>query len=697
VKALYDELTRTRAALVEVKEDHQKELWQRVRNETALRLSEVRYRAFVEQSTEAIWCFELERPVPVGLPHEEQLRHLYHHAFLAECNDATARLYGYDRAEEMKGRRLSQLLPASERSNVESMREFVRSAYRVADVETREHDRFGQVRYFRNNRFGIVENGNLRRWWGTQRDVTDLIEAEDRREESERRLRLALSAADMGTWDWDVAGGSLQCSAELNRIFGLPARESHSPYVERAQFIAPEDRSHVRRSFFTALRHGTEWECEFRIRRLDGTICWLLVRGDLTRDARGRVRHMVGAATDITARREAEAERERIERKMQDAQKLESLGVLAGGIAHDFNNLLTGVIGHASLAMRADPPGVRRRLNEITGIAQRAAELCHQLLAYAGKGRPCIGTIEVSRLVEETAPLVQLSISKKAMMVFEMVRGLPPVLADATQLRQIVINLVMNASDALGANGGHIVLRTGAVSATRADFHDARTCPEEPAGDYVFLEVHDNGCGMTPETLARIFDPFFSTKFTGRGLGLAAVIGIVRAHNGALFVNSAPGRGTVFRLLLPEAPQEKPPAISEEKLAADFRGAGTVLIVDDEEMVRSVAIALLEKAGFTTIEAKDGAEALDFFAADSAHYAAVLLDVSMAGLDGFEVLTRLRALRADVPIILMSGRSESELAEMCVDIESVGIVQKPFRAETLVSKLRAMLPASGGS
>lgn len=692
VQALQEELARTRAALMEVQEQHQKELRERMKNEAALRLSELRYRAFVEQSTEAIWCFELDRPVPVGLPHEEQLRHLYHHAFLAECNDATARLYGYESAEQMKGRRLNQLLPASERENVESMRSFVRNNYRVADAPTRESDRFGRLHYFRNNRVGIVEDGTLRRWWGTQRDVTELIEAEDRRDESERRLRLALSAADMGTWDWDLEAGQLQCSPELNRIVGLPEKESRGSYLSHAQFIDEQDRAHVRRTIFVAIRNGKEWDCEFRIRRVDGAPRWLLVRGDVTRNAGGKPTHIVGAATDITDRREAQAERERLERKMQDAQKLESLGVLAGGIAHDFNNLLTGVIGNASLALTSDAQEARARLTEITHIAERAADLCQQMLAYAGKGRFCVAPLEVSRLIKETAALVKLSISRNARMVFDLASHLPPVLADATQLRQIIINLVMNASEALDAPGGRILLRTGSVFATRPDFHNARTCRDEPEGDYVFVEVSDTGSGMSPETLARIFDPFFTTKFTGRGLGLAAVIGIVRAHGGALFVESAPGRGTTFRVLFPQAPEATVPPVSDAQLAHEFRGEGTILVVDDEGMVRNIAVALLQVAGFTTVEARGGLDAIETFSANPSHYDAVLLDMTMPGLDGVQVMERLRAIHPNIPVVLMSGFSEVEVASRCATHQRVSFLQKPFTHEALVARLRAVMP-----
>jgi len=691
--ALYQELLRTRAALMEAKDEHQKEMRQRMKNEAALRVNETRYRAFVEQSTEAIWCFELDRPVPLSLSQEEQLRHLYHHAFLAECNDATARMYGYDRAEEMRGRRLTQLLPTTERLNVESMRKFIRNNYRVADSETRECDRHGRLRYFRNNRVGIVEDGTLRRWWGTQRDVTALIEAEERREESEKRLRMALSAADMGTWDWELSTGRLQCSPELNRIFGLEEKESFGSHLSHAQFIVEEDRAHVRRSVFVAIRDRMEWETEFRIKLLDGRVRWLLVRGDLTRDHAGYATHMVGAATDITDRREAQAEREQLERKMQDAQKLESLGVLAGGIAHDFNNLLTGIIGNANIALLGDMASARSRMNEITAIAQRAADLCQQMLAYAGKGRFCVAPLDLSALLHNTAALVQLSISKKAEMTFDLTPNLPPVLADSTQLSQIIINLVMNASDALGAKGGRIVLHTGTVHCKRGDFHEARTCPEDPEGDYVYLEVEDNGCGMSADTLARIFDPFFTTKFTGRGLGLAAVLGIVRAHHGALFVNSTSGRGTVFRVLLPQAVGAIIPDIPEEQLASEFRGSGTILVVEDESMVRNIATALIQAAGFTTVEAWNGLQSLDIFKKDPGHYAAVLLDVTMPGLDGIEVFARMRAIRRGIPIVLMSGYSELEVASRCGDLTRTAFLQKPFTNELLMHKIRSVLPA----
>jgi signal transduction histidine kinase len=292
-----------------------------------------------------------------------------------------------------------------------------------------------------------------------------------------------------------------------------------------------------------------------RMRTKTGAWKWILDRGKVVaRDpATGTPLRISGTHTDITDRKRAEEESDKLQHKMEEAQKLESLGVLAGGIAHDFNNLLTVILGNSTLARleSGESPANQARLDAIVTSAHRAAELCHQLLAYAGKGSYSIDRINLNEMVAETTRLLELSISKQAKLEFALAASLPRIEADPSQIRQVIMNLVINASEALTETRGVIRISTKVVTLPLPEAAGSSSPSETAPGDYICVEVADTGSGMTPEVLARIFDPFFTTKFTGRGLGLAAVIGIVRTHRGTLKVDSTPGKGSVFRIYLP--------------------------------------------------------------------------------------------------------------------------------------------------
>ncbi len=409
------------------------------------------------------------------------------------------------------------------------------------------------------------------------------------------------------------------------------------------------------------------------------------------RDLDGHIAYVLAADLDITDRKRAEVERESMERRLQETQKLESLGVLAGGIAHDFNNLLTGILGNASLAkMDAIPgTGIDTAVQQIEQAAQRAADLCRQMLAYSGKGRFVVQRLDLSALVTDTTHLLQLSISKHAVLKFQLTQGLPPVLADGTQIRQIIMNLVMNASDAIGERSGLITISTGVMQANREFLKHTHLAPDLPEGEYVFLEVTDTGCGMSVETLNRIFDPFFTTKFTGRGLGLAAVLGIVRGHRGALKVESTPSRGSTFRLLLPCAEGAAEHWNSGRGASETWRGSGKVLVVDDEATVRTVANRMLEALGYDVLTAEDGRAAMDVFRGQAGSIRIVLLDLTMPHWNGEETFRALRQTDPAIKVILMSGYSEHEAVQRFVGQGLAGFVQKPFSLDTLRATLQA--------
>jgi PAS domain S-box-containing protein len=660
--------------------------------EEDLRKSDDRYRAFVAQSTEAIWRFEHEPGIPTDLPVDEQIDLMYRHGYLAECNDAMARLYGYESSKEMIGMKVEELAPKAH--NLDYFRSFVEGGYRIADLESREVDRNGNVKYFVNNETGIVEDGLLVRAWGTQRDITERKLQAELRVEQDTRLQLAVAAANLGTWDCDLRTNHTVWSPDAEIMYGLQPGTFDGRLESYLNLVHPEDREFVRQTIVGALETGSDAGSEYdlRIVRPDGETRWLTVRGAVLRDDAGQPIRRLGTVMDITAEHLAEEEKARIERKLQETQKLESLGVLAGGIAHDFNNLLTGILGNASLARLDVPPTspVQTSLEQIELVAQRAADLCKQMLAYSGKGRFIVQRLDLSVLVRDTADLLRLSISKNSVLKFSLEAGLPAINADATQMRQILMNLIINASEAIGENSGVITITTGVMNADRAYLTEAFLSPNIPEGDYVFLEVSDNGSGMDAETRARIFDPFFTTKFTGRGLGLAAVLGIVRGHQGALKVYSELGKGTTFKLLLPrtEGSAERLPTRHDASRA--WRGAGTILVVDDEDSVRSVASRMLSALGFHVLTASNGCEALEVFFPHRDEIVGVLLDLTMPQLDGAATFTELRRMKPDIRVILMSGFNEQDAINRFAGKGLAGFVQKPFKAETLQAKLRAI-------
>src|SRR5581483_9532889 len=336
----------------------------------------------------------------------------------------------------------------------------------------------------------------------------------------------------------------------------------------------------------------------------------------------------------------------KFEEHLRQTQKLESLGVLAGGVAHDFNNLLTGILGNASLALDTTDPGHPNHaaLEEVVTAAERAADLTRQLLAYAGKGRFFTRNIDLSDLVRQITNLLRTSIPKTVQLRLHLADALPPMEADVSQIQQIIMNLVINGAEAIGAHPGTVLIQT-AIQNVDEQYITTLAPAGHPLspGDYVCLEVHDTGCGMDDDVQARIFDPFFTTKFTGRGLGLSAVLGIVRSHKGALKVYSTPGRGSTFKLLFPVGTGN----VIEAAAGAprpDVRGSGLILVVDDEATVRATAKLALDRHGYTVLVAENGREAVDIFGRHKGEIRLVLMDLTMPVMGGEEAVRRLKVL-----------------------------------------------------
>lgn len=395
----------------------------------------------------------------------------------------------------------------------------------------------------------------------------------------------------------------------------------------------------------------------------------------------------------LVERERAEQERLAVERKMLEAQKLESLGVLAGGIAHDFNNLLVAMLGNAGLALMETPPDSRARnyVEQIQLAAQRAADLTRQMLAYSGKGRFIVQPLNLNDVIEEMVKLLRVSISKQAALQLNLAPQLPPVLGDATQLRQVVMNLITNASDALNDREGTITVSTGTITLDPRALEGAYSATDLSGGEYVFLEVADTGGGMDAETQARIFEPFFTTKFTGRGLGLAAVLGIMRGHQGAVQVNSVVGEGTVFRLLFPPQAAVAPVAQITEDVST-FTARAKLLVVEDEAIVRQVTIDLLQHFGYEAVGAENGARAVELARAQA--FDCVLLDLTMPGMSSEETWRQLREIHPQLRMLLVSGYSEQDATARFGNAALEGFLQKPFTPQELRERIRSTLSAA---
>ncbi len=525
-----------------------------------------------------------------------------------------------------------------------------------------------------------------------EHEVAERRQSEEAFRRGEERLQLALDAAHLGTWDWDIGTGRILWSEHHAELFGLKKDEFGGSYADFERCVYPEDRAGIATALAVARDQHTVYHHEFRVVWPDGSVHWLMDLGRFFYDAGGQPVRMNGVVQDITEQKDAEAERRQLELQIQQAQKLESLGLLAGGIAHDFNNLLTAILAHAGLAVGDLPPEspVRDNLLQIEKVSHRASDLCRQLLAYAGRVELQIEPLNLSELVAELLPLLKVSISKKVALDCHFPEHLPSVEGDPTQLRQVVMNLVINASEAIGSNEGVIAITTGEQHCDEAYLRELRRVGTTGPGIYVFLEVTDNGCGMDAETQARIFDPFFTTKFTGRGLGLAAVLGIAQSHRCAIKVQSERGKGTTFRLLFP--PSSKMVARVEARAPSEqWRGSGTVLVVDDEEPVRDAAAMLVERLGFRAVKAADGREAVELFKKCAEQIACVLLDVTMPRMGGEEVARELQRLRPEVPILLTSGYTEQEITPRFADQSVAGFISKPYQIAALASVLRRVL------
>jgi PAS domain S-box-containing protein len=738
-------------------------------------------------------------------------------------NSGAEKLFGYP-AEEIMGRPLSLLLPPERLYEFPQILERIQSGAHLEHYEVTRMRKDGRrvelsvtISPIRNGAGVVVGNSAI------ARDITErkhaeeaLRESQQRYKESQQRLELAQEAGGIATWDWDIVANQTHCSKEYARLYGLPEDDLAHPPEEWLQLVHPEDRVRVQGELNRALDGNGHYDTEFRVLWPDGTVHWLMGKGEVFSDSSGRPVRMLGVNMDISERKYAERvlrESEERFRNMADTapvmiwvsgpdrlctffnkawlaftgrtmeqesgngwaegvhpddlgrcvahycssfdarqtfqmeyrlrradgqyrwvldngvprfasggifagyigsciditelrrtqeeslarQKLESVGVLAGGIAHDFNNLLGAILAQAELAetQLADGESPTEGIRRISAMASRGAEIVRQLMIYSGQDKADpVEPLNLSQLVEEMLELLKVSISKHAVLKTDLSQDLPAVRGRASQIRQIVMNLVINASEAIEERGGVIEVITSHVVLPR---ESGRGAPAGlPAGNYVGFEVSDTGGGMTKEVQAKVFDPFFTTKFAGRGLGLAVVQGIVRDHGGAINLISEPGQGTTIDIFLPCAGKTCPSNrdIAQPATGTEHRPAsGTVLIVEDEDALRLAVAQMLRKRGFLVIEASDGSSALELVRAHKDEIDAMLLDITLPGVPSRVVFEEARQLHANLKVILTSAYSRQAVDASFTGLPVEGFLRKPFQLVELVGSLQEVLSA----
>jgi len=562
--------------------------------------------------------------------------------------------------------------------------------FRIIDAE-------GQLHWLSHVSQPVYDNeGNWAGRRASNRDITDRKRTEEEVRQLNQWREAIIENANVLVSVHDLSGRYLVWNDAAERITEYPREEilGSSSAFEKL-YPDPVDRERAK-AVITQIGQGeSATNLQFQIRTKSGRTRTIAFFSKAIVGADGAPAGAINVGIDVTQQKKTESERRQLETQIQQTQKRDSLSVMAGGIAHDFNNLLMGVLGNAGIVLDELPEDalIRKNVVQIEKAARRAAELTKQLLAYSGKGRFVIETLNLNVVLEDMQPLLASAVSKKAEIVFDLTPNLSFIEGDATQLRQLVLNLALNASEALEDHPGTITLHTGTMHCSKEYLRSTYLDEEHAEGDYVFFELSDTGCGMNEETKAMLFDPFFTTKFTGRGLGLAAALGIIHGHRGAVKVESEVGKGTTVRVLFPGIQGARSAKGSGEGAEGGEQLPSTILVIDDEEAARLVAKEMLERSGYRVIVASDGCEGLQQYQQRPHSIDAVLLDLTMPHLDGEETFHRIRSINPDARVVLTSGYDEHEVAHRFHGIGLAGFLQKPYTPLELRSKIADVLNA----
>ena len=515
--------------------------------------------------------------------------------------------------------------------------------------------------------------------------------------DGEEKLKLVLEAGDHGYWDAEFAAGIVELSDRAMTMLGYQPDELSPTFKSWLEHVHPDDVQLAKKAHVVALAAGKRnYAFDHRVRAKSGEWRWIQVKGKVLEiNPDGTAKRAAGTVTDVTERKLAEAERAEMQTRVLEAQQLESIGLLAGGVAHDFNNLLTVVSGSTELARLelADRGRTQYHLDQIEGAAKRAADMCRQMLVSAGRGSITLAAVDLNAAITDTMQLVKASVPTSAVLELELAPRLPLIEADPTQIRQIIMNLVINAGEALAPSGGKVRLHTSVAVPVAREGERVILAAGNSQQEAILFTVADNGSGMPPDIARRIFEPFFSTKFTGRGLGLAATIGLIRSFGGSLFLSSEVGKGTTFRLFFPRSTRSLPngPANKPQGQAPGTVFSAHLLVVDDEPTVLAVASAILTHHGYIVTRARDGMEAVEKFSAAPEAFDAVLLDLTMPEKDGATVLQEIRQIRPGIRVLMMSGFGPAHVTSRLPKDNPPAIVRKPFSGEALLEAIAAML------
>lgn len=603
--------------------------------------------------------------------------------------------YSFDEVQPRPEWWRSKIHPDDQQAVFHDLEEFIRAGDSHGNLYYRIRHRQGHYLDVHANFMAIRdEAGQAKRIIGCIVDLTPRIQAEQAQRAAESNFHRLFHDIPQGLVVLDPEDRVIECNQAfadlmarpIDQIMGQPLGE-FAQASEWKELLSLHDPTSVEEA-------GYDWEKE--ITRHDGSRFPIHLQGKLIPYPQFTQRCRFGIIEDLTDRKQAEQERHRLELHLQETQRLESLGVLAGGIAHDFNNLLTVILGNLSLIRQELPAKSLHHpsLEQSEQASRQAAELCRQMLAYAGRGKLENKPFDLTELVESSRALLSTAATRQHQLHFHLSSGLPCMAGDPSQIRQIVMNLVQNAAEAIPQPDGVIDILTGVAPLEQAAIQQCLFASQHQSGQYLWLEVRDSGQGMDEVTRKRIFEPFFTTKFTGRGLGLAAVAGIVRTHRGMIQCHSVPLTGTFFRIYFPiDATAPRPVTTTSSDSVhrpTPTANQGTILVVDDEPSVRTVLARLLGKRGFAVIEATNGNEALEMVARHASALRLIILDLTMPQRDGMSTLQEIRKQQIRTPVVLISGYYSNELIPKLEELQAK-YISKPFTAQNLLAVIDPIL------
>ena len=689
----------TRGMLIDITE--------RKRANEALRRSEESYRMFVAESSEGIFREDLDAPVSIDLPEEELAHHILHHSYMAECNEAMAHMYGLSSPAELLGKRVTELLVADDPDTIAVTHAYIRNGFRVLERESHEVDVHGNPKVFLTSMYGIVERGQLLRTWGIQRDITERLKGDEARRkaeaalrESEERYRAFVEQSSEGIFrmeynppvpchlptDQQLAlglknGYLAECNNALAKMYGRVSAQElmGKPLTDFLILNDPGTKrfmeNFIRAGYQTTDQESYEMDSKGQRKIFRNTMSGMVVDGHWVRTW--------GITRDVT-------ERVHLEEQLRNAQQMEAIGRLAGGVAHDFNNILSVIMGHGELLLAVSATDERARdgLEQIRRAAERAASLTQQLLAFGRKQVLQPKVLDLNDVVSDVQKMLSRVIGEDIELIASLHPSLLPVKADPGQVEQVLVNLAVNARDAM-PQGGKLIMETSNMEVNGELARDL----ELAAGRYVMLSVADAGHGMDAATLSHIFEPFFTTKPMGKGtgLGLATVYGIVKQSGASIQVKSEVGRGTTFRIYFPAAEgstSKRPERVESGKVAG---GTETILIAEDEPDLRELTRIFLQGYGYKVLEASNAEQAIQTAEGFSGSIDLLLTDVVMPGMSGRQLAENISSKRPQTKIIYMTGYTDDMVMQYKVLEPGVKLLQKPFTKADLALKVRSTL------